>query len=114
MKVLLLTYFKTLSICPAGVELTTSRVTSQCSTNWATGAVAGYMRGVACIYITWVKFLFDIFRLIVSEMILQFFLCKKSKIYMRLAPGELTYVVSFSGGDQICSQKFSRRIYGGS
>ena len=28
---------------------------------------------------------------------------------MRLAPGELTYLVSFSGGDQICSQKFSRR-----
>ena len=27
--------FKTLSGCPAGVELTTSRMTSQCLTNWA-------------------------------------------------------------------------------
>ena len=35
---------------------------------------------------------------------------KKKKIYMRLAPADLTYVVLFSGGDQICSQKFSQRI----
>ena len=34
----LLSYFKTLSIGPAGVELTTFRVTARCSTNWATGA----------------------------------------------------------------------------
>ena len=27
-----------MSVGPAGVELTTSRVTAQCSTNWATGA----------------------------------------------------------------------------
>ena len=31
-------YFKTLSVGPAGVELTTSCVTARCSTNWATGA----------------------------------------------------------------------------
>ena len=30
--------FKTLSVGPAGVELTTSRMTARCSTNWATGA----------------------------------------------------------------------------
>ena len=29
---------KTLSVGPAGVELTTSRMTARCSTNWATGA----------------------------------------------------------------------------
>ena len=34
----LLSYFKTLSVGPAGVELATSRVTAWCSTNWATGA----------------------------------------------------------------------------
>ena len=34
----LLSYFKTPSVDPAGVELTTSRVTAQCSTNRATGA----------------------------------------------------------------------------
>ena len=35
----LLSYFKTLSVGPAGVELTTeSHVTARCSTNWATGA----------------------------------------------------------------------------
>ena len=33
----LLSYFKTLSDDPAGVELTTSRMTARCSTNWATG-----------------------------------------------------------------------------
>ena len=33
----LLSYFKTLSVGPAGVELTTSRTTTRCSTNWATG-----------------------------------------------------------------------------
>ena len=32
----LLSYLKTLSVGPAGVELTTSRVTARCSTNWAT------------------------------------------------------------------------------
>ena len=30
--------FKTLSVGPAGVEITTSRVTTRCSINWATGA----------------------------------------------------------------------------
>ena len=34
----ILSYFKTLSVGPAGVELTTSRVTARCSTNWANGA----------------------------------------------------------------------------
>ena len=34
----LLSYFKTLSVGPAGVELTTSRMTTRCSINWATGA----------------------------------------------------------------------------
>ena len=34
----LLSYFKTLSDGPAGLELTTARVTARCSTNWATGA----------------------------------------------------------------------------
>ena len=34
----LLSYLKTLSVGPAGVELTTSYVTARCSTNWATGA----------------------------------------------------------------------------
>ena len=33
----LLSYFKTLDVDPAGVELTTSSVTARCSTNWATG-----------------------------------------------------------------------------
>ena len=32
----LLSYLKTLSAGPAGVELSTSRVTARCSTNWAT------------------------------------------------------------------------------
>ena len=34
----LLSYFKTLSVGPAGVELTTYRMTARCSTNWATRA----------------------------------------------------------------------------
>ena len=34
----LLSYFKNLSVGPAGVELTTSRMTTRCSINWATGA----------------------------------------------------------------------------
>ena len=34
----LLSYFKTLSVGPAGVELTTSRMAVRCSTDWATGA----------------------------------------------------------------------------
>ena len=34
----LLSYFKTLSVGPAGVELTTSHVTAWCSTHWDTGA----------------------------------------------------------------------------
>ena len=34
----LLSYFKTLSIGPAGVELTTSRMTTRSSANWAIGA----------------------------------------------------------------------------
>ena len=34
----LLNYLQTLNVGPAGVELTTSRVTARCSTNWATGA----------------------------------------------------------------------------
>ena len=34
----LLSYFKTLTVGPAVVELTTSRVIARCSTNWATGA----------------------------------------------------------------------------
>ena len=33
----LLSYFKTLSVGPAGIELTTSRVTARCSSHWATG-----------------------------------------------------------------------------
>ena len=33
-----LSYFKTLSVGPTGVELTTSRVTARCSTNWTTDA----------------------------------------------------------------------------
>ena len=37
---ILLSYFKTRSVGPAGVELTTSRMTAQCSTNCATGARA--------------------------------------------------------------------------
>ena len=35
----LLSYLKTLSVDPAGVELTNSLVTTRCSTNWATGAL---------------------------------------------------------------------------
>ena len=31
-------YFKTLTVGPVGVELTTSRMAARCSTNWATGA----------------------------------------------------------------------------
>ena len=31
----LLSYFKTLSVGPGGVELATSRMTTRCSTNWA-------------------------------------------------------------------------------
>ena len=34
----LLSYFKTLGVGPAEVELTTSRMAARCSTNWATGA----------------------------------------------------------------------------
>ena len=34
----LLSYFKTLSVGPAGVELTTSGMTTRCSINCATGA----------------------------------------------------------------------------
>ena len=34
----LLSYFKTLTDGPSGVELTTSRMTAWCLTNWATSA----------------------------------------------------------------------------
>ena len=36
----LLSYLKTLSVGAAGVELTTSRNTTRCSTNWATSDVS--------------------------------------------------------------------------
>ena len=41
----LLSYFKTLSVGPAGVELSTSRMTARCLSNWAIGGRSQvYMR----------------------------------------------------------------------